>query len=181
MKKVILGMIVAVMAMVAQCATVSWNLTNVMTPADATIKSTGYAVYVFATADTTSTWTTTTTDAIVAAITDGSFSADSAMSSATTTNGGAAKTGLGDFGAGDSISAFAVIFDAASYADADNYIVTAVKSQSYTSSTGSKSLAFGSQASASWTAVPGTGAPEPTSAILILLGMAGLALKRKIA
>ena len=67
---------------------------------------------------------------------------------------------------------------------ASNYYIVnggATKSVSFTSSTGAKNLAFGSQATATqaagaWTA---TAVPEPTSGLLMLLGMAGLALRRR--
>ncbi len=78
-----------------------------------------------------------------------------------------------NFGAGDSLSGFAVIFDASTLAGAKNYIVTDVKSASWTSSTGAKPLGFGSQANATWTPVP-----EPSTAALALAGLA-LLLKRR--
>ena len=174
MKKILIALAIAAFAGIVNAATVSWNLTNVMDSSDPTAKSTGYMVYVFATADSTGTFSLTTVDAIVSSINDGTFTGASAMSSAQTASGGAYQGNIGSFGAGDSISGFAVIFDAATFAEADNYIVTSVKTQSFTSSTGSKALAFGSQSAATWQAVP-----EPTSGLLMLVGLAGLALRRR--
>lgn len=78
-------------------------------------------------------------------------------------------------------NAYLVIFDTETVTDASKFYVT--KSVDLTTYAGdnSLSLAFGSQATASkkaenWSAAA---APEPTSGILLLLGMAGLALKRK--
>ena len=78
------------------------------------------------------------------------------------------------FGENDSLSGFAVIFDAATLAAADHYIVTDVASVSWGSSTGAKSLGFGTQANATWTAVP-----EPSTAALALAGLALLLKRRK--
>jgi len=64
---------------------------------------------------------------------------------------------------------------AASYANVDAFIKTDFRTASYQDANGTDFLNLGS-GSANWTAVA---APEPTSGLLLLLGMAGLALKRK--
>ncbi len=86
---------------------------------------------------------------------------------------GATNYNGNNFGAGDSLKGFAVIFDATTQAGASNYLVTQEASTSWTSSTGAKSLGFGSQANATWTPVP-----EPSTAALALAGLA-LLLKRR--
>ena len=92
-------------------------------------------------------------------------------------------TGLEGFSSG-SLTAFAVVVDSTDLASAENYFLVssgAEKTATFTSATGMKQLAWGSQASITqaaggWTS---TSVPEPTSGLLMLLGMAGLALRRK--
>ena len=74
-----------------------------------------------------------------------------------------------------------MIFDTATVTDASKFYVTPAKGLVTMSGDFTASMAFGSQSTnsknaANWSAVA---APEPTSGILLLLGMAGLALKRK--
>ena len=88
------------------------------------------------------------------------------------------------FAAGDSISAYAVIFNAANIADATEYMMSAVRSATVGAAGGNISLAYGNAAAtlatangfsgASWAAVP-----EPTSGLLMLVGLGALALRRR--
>ena len=92
-------------------------------------------------------------------------------------------TGLDGFSSG-TLTAFAVVVDSTDLASAQNYFLAsggATKDVTFTSATGNKSLAFGSQATITQAAGAWTAVPEPTSGLLLLLGMAGLALKRKVA
>ncbi len=84
------------------------------------------------------------------------------------------------------VSIFAIVFDAANYADAKNYMVltdsegNTIKTERNTTAYNSDSKTifdFGSQANNTWHAI-GT-VPEPTSGLLILVGVASLALRRK--
>lgn len=178
---------VVVAACSVHAAALNWTITNVKTPASADVAGSGYMAYLFMTAQTVASTTgenfgvaNTTTAAAVAALTGGTFAdyaTTYAAASKATTAAGAITGGTGyygNFNAGDALSAFVVIIDAAAPSDIKNYIVTDIKTASWTSGTGSKALNYGSQASATWTAVP-----EPTSGLLMLLGMAGLALRRR--
>ena len=87
------------------------------------------------------------------------------------------------FAAGDSISAYAVIFNAANIADATEYLMSGVSSATVGSAGGNITLAFGNAGAttaankfngASWAAVP-----EPTSGLLMLVGLGALALRRR--
>lgn len=187
MKKLLMALSCVVVACSVHAAALNWTITNVKTPADSSVAGAGYMAYLFMTSQTVASTTgdnfgvaNTTTAAAVAALTSGAFadyaSTYAAASKATGTAGGVTgATGYyGNFNAGDALTAFAVIIDASDPASMQNYIITSEVSASWTSGTGAKVLGFGSQASATWTAVP-----EPTSGLLMLLGMAGLALRRR--
>ena len=83
----------------------------------------------------------------------------------------------GTYGAGDVVNAYALILDG-SAANAENYMTTAAKDATV-SAAGLAQFAYGSMASLTWNEVPTADIPEPTSGLLLLLGVAGLALKRK--
>ena len=74
---------------------------------------------------------------------------------------------------------YAVVFDTETITDASNYIVTSVASGKTRDNSSSLNTNYniGSQSSATWNSVAPV--PEPTSGLLMLIGMAGLALRRK--
>ena len=88
------------------------------------------------------------------------------------------------FDKGDTISAYAVIFNAATIADATQYMVSDAQSATVNPSTGANiTLAFGNMAATTtankflnktWQDVP-----EPTSGLLMLVGLGALALRRR--
>ena len=78
-------------------------------------------------------------------------------------------------------SVYLAIFDTATITDSSKYYLTDVKDLQTLSGTSSASFKFGSQSTASqaagaWTSV---NVPEPTSGLLMLVGLAGLALRRR--
>ncbi len=165
-------------ATAVQAASVNWTITGVPASDSASDKSTYTALlYITEGAGTLgSTFTTVSMEDVIASLKGTSVATGYVVSKNLNAAGAVAgNTGLGStFAAGDSLTAFAVILDGGidSY---DNYIVTGTKSVTFTSSTGAQTLGFGAQSSATWTSA----VPEPTSGLLMLLGVAGLALRRR--
>ena len=190
MKKLMIACFAVAIAAVAQAATINWTITNVYSPSDSTAKvaAGSMSAWLFVTAnstDVTSGIPVTTLAAVQAVLDSGdltglsSLAAAHASNSAEGTIGGA--TGLTGFSSG-SLTAFAVVVDSTDLAAAENYFLAgngSEKTASFTSATGMKVLNWGSQATITQAAGGWTAVPEPTSGLLLLLGMAGLALKRK--
>ena len=175
MKKLVMVVLVAVAALLSQGAQVTWSANNIMSPSDSSAKLTGAMAYLFDVADVTSADMATAIDA-------GKFASvrDKALSSvASAAAGTVSKAGQvlpESYAAGASPTLYAVIFDS-SDTTSGNYIITATKSVAL-KGTGATVFAFGSQAGATWTKY-GSDVPEPTSGLLLLIGGAMLALRRK--
>ena len=183
---------VVAMAAVAQAASINWTITNVYSPSDSTAKVAvgSMSAWMFVTANSTDVTTgipVTTLAAVQAVLDSGDLTGLTSLAAAHGTNAGeggfSGATGLTGFSSG-SLTAFAVIVDSTDLATANNYFIAsngAEKTATFTSATGIKTLAWGSQATITQAAGGWTAVPEPTSGLLLLLGMAGLALKRKVA
>ncbi len=208
MKKTLFALLAC--AAVAQAASLSWTISNVKYATENGITTNvtvgSYSAYLFVTSvtsDTVSEITTTTQgailDSLASAHADGSNWGSTASTLAQASafdslNTGAGtwtgSTGIEGFSAGDSVTAFAVIFDATDIANANNYLVVGEKTLSFNSASGSKIIPFGSQAtnsgakidssSVSWQSIASSPAtPEPATATLSLLALAGLAARRR--
>ena len=174
MKKLIIAAIAVAFSVVANAATVKWQVTNVQSSPDVAVTA-GWAVQIYA-----STVAFDIQKAITGELTTWATGATTATGTTTITY---RATGNGTQANDTTASYYMVIYDDASVANAKNYIVSAVKSVTTNAAGSDVSASFGNMSgtgstntflSSSWTAVP-----EPTSGLLMLLGMAGLALRRR--
>lgn len=170
MKKLILAVAIVCVAAVSNAAAVSWSITGV-TDSPANAKAAGWVAY-FMDGSTYSAFSALSADQV------GAYAAANYTYVATSVNArGVVSAGAtsGSYSGGDSVSAYIVIFDSSDAASAEYYAVTALDTKTVP---GSGNLQFTKAMSdtAGWTT---TAVPEPTSGLLLLLGMAGLALKRK--
>ena len=180
------------MAAAAQAASINWVISNVYSPSDSTTKvaAGSMSAWLFVTANSTDVTTikTTTMAAVQAVLDSGDLTGLSSLAAAhgnnTAAGGFSGASGLPTTFSSGSLTAFAVVLDSTDLASAENYFLVsdgATKSASFTSPTGVKMLAWGDQTSYTQGAGKWSAVPEPTSGLLLLLGMAGLALKRKVA
>ncbi len=190
MKKLMIACIAVAIGAVAQAASINWTITNVYSPADSTAKIAANSMsgWLFVTANSTDVTTgipVTTMAAVQAVLDSGDLTGLSTLAAAHASNtaagtiGGA--TGLTGFSSG-SLTAFAVVIDSTDLGTAEHYFLVsdgATRSATFTSATGIKNLSWGDQTAITQDASKWAAVPEPTSGLLLLLGMAGLALKRK--
>ena len=162
---------------IAPAAQLGWTATVIYEPGTTTLAN-GYSIYLFITEQSGSFGADITTVSDITSLikSKGDVASKAAANASITAGRAPGQTGYNgnNFAAGDSLSAFAVIFDAADAASASNYILTETKSVSWKSGTGTVNLPFGSQKNATWTAVP-----EPSTAVLAFAGLALLLKRRK--
>ena len=177
MKKIIMAVAIVCAAVMTQAAQVTWSATA--------ITSTGSTSYFAMIVDVTG-MTGLTGDSVAQAIMDGTFTGNTMYSGAAVYNASkdqvavafSKKTVNGEYANEQSVSYMTIVFDAAAAADANNYMVTSGDTavDGKFSAAGLLSAQQGSQAGKTWTAVA---VPEPTSGLLMLVGLAGLALRRR--
>ena len=209
MKKLMIAVAAMAVGFAANAAYVNWSASVVASSAltiDGGHALTGadqYIAYFFATADSASALSTTTLDAVKAELAKGAegdistlaaYKALNTYVSATSKAAFDSKNntkpdGTSVWASGDTVSGFAVILDATSQADAKAYMIAiggsgADKGKDILTkeagATGNMQFSWYSQANNSWTAMPsGSSVPEPTSGMLLMFGLATLALRRR--
>ena len=187
MKKLIVAMAVAMAAVLTQAATVSWGVSGLL-GSDGKAMTSG-AGYVFCTKGDKA----TTVDAVTAALSGKSaaevksyLESNSLMAlKGDISDGGISVSGVDLASSGvpagtTAVKIFAVIVDDDSFGDDTHYVVTTASGNVKTPAATTTNIAnFNISNSATLNPSNWTAAPEPTSGLLLLLGIAGLALKRK--
>jgi hypothetical protein len=172
MKKLLVVAAVALAAAVSQAAAVTWQITNIQSSPNVTAAA-GWMIQLYS-ADTAFDYNAAKAGTIAALDSTTSYASGTILRSSST---------FGDYAANSPVNTYAVIYDAATVADAKNYIVSDVAYKNINATGSPLSVAFGNMAgttttnlfrNSDWVAVP-----EPTSGLLMLLGMAGLALRRR--
>ena len=182
MKKLIIGVFAVAAAIVANAASVDWSLANgVLSPSPDGSSTSGRCSYY-----TMLVFTDSQAEAVNTAIAAGNFASLSTLAQSSYVAGKAGSfSGTVTDLTGTSATLFAVVFDTYSttetIADAGYYYKTGTITQSTYDPTGSdpatKAVFTATQMTGTWTSTAAV--PEPTSGLLMLLGMAGLALRRR--
>ena len=185
MKKMIMFAAIAVAAMFAQGASVYWTCTNVYA-GDTTTKNAGIAYFVTtATLADASSLNGKSADEITAALGSSYSYKPTTAGTYSVTSANAVEHSVLGLADGTDYSAYLVIFNGDTIANSTSFFTTSVKAFTSFEGANSTSIAFGTQKTASqapWSGSIGGGGgdvPEPTSGLLLLIGGAMMALRRK--
>ena len=167
MKKLIVATAALLVAVVANAASITWTATADSTVLPDSSAANGVVAYLFE---------GTLSATVLADVEAGTWNPDSSgylYTKNAGTTGSISQTKIGSY-ENETISFSMLLFDAATYATSKNYKYAEVEDVVFT--TANKTVAFATPLQATtWTAI----APEPTSGLLMLLGVAGLALRRR--
>ena len=160
---------------VASAATVDWSCTKVYT--DSETKASGIAYFVTTATASVDSWASLkNADEFKTALT-GSYSWTPGTAGTYSGSASNAQLGLSDSTA---YTAYIIVFNTAEITDASSYFITGTQDFTTYSGDFSVDVTFGNQKTASTAAAWSTvSVPEPTSGLLMLLGVAGLALRRR--
>ena len=175
MKKLTTLAVALFVGIAANAAAVTWSLTSITDSPD-TAKAAGWVAYIMD-ASTFDTFAALSADKVA------DYAASNAAFTTTTAagRGGAISVSYkgGTFAGSETVSSYMVLFNNASASAATYYAYTATGSTTIPEGGSDMSISFGTFAAATSTTGGWTAVPEPTSGLLMLLGMAGLALRRR--
>ena len=184
MKKIMIALGVVALAAMTQAASVKWNSGTVKAANKAdgtagTANATSYTAYLY-TFDTLAAYNAAVATDVATLYSTyvGKVAATATASAKPNGQANITQSGLPDGSSTDPVTVYGMVLyvdtaTAATYDGVDAFVKVGFATDSFQDTTG---LTFGGMGTqqANWTAVP-----EPTSGLMLLLGMAGLALKRK--
>ena len=186
MKKMIVAAVAITLAVVANASSAYWTCSNVFL-GNETDKCGGLAYFVVTDTITSSALQAlgaSGSDAIVTAL--GSSYNFEPASAGSYVKTAANAVSVGSLGLADetSYTGYLVIFDGSTVADSTKFYTTQEMDFTTLSGENAVQIKFGSQKNDSvvagnWTAIASASVPEPTSGLLMLVGLAGLALRRR--
>ena len=168
MKKLMILLAAITLGVVANAASVTWMCTAVSTKLSDGTSANGVIAYLFE---------GTLSDTILESIAGGTWEASSSgyiASKNTTATGLISQSGIGSY-ENETVSFSMILLNSDSYSTATEFKYAEVNNVEFV--TANKTAAFSAPlTSATWQAIA---VPEPTSGLLMLVGLAGLALRRR--
>lgn len=174
MKKLIIVAFAAMLGIAANAAAVQWSMSDITASPD-NAAAAGWAAYFMDSSTYAAFSALEGADAV-------QYAVDNALyTGATKNNRGKYQVQVtsGSYAIGESISGYMVLLDAASAADAKNYAFTTALSGTVGDAGANVTLNYGTFANATSSTGGWQAVPEPTSGLLMLVGLAGLALRRR--